>query len=62
VEPGEYDMTCLPLRIAGGDGSPARVVLRPGCERSARGAVSVLLLRDVVAVLLAGGAGERCTR
>jgi arylformamidase len=29
VEPGEYDMTCLPLRIAGGDGSPARVVLRP---------------------------------
>ena len=28
VEPGEYDMTCLPLRIAGGDGSPARVVLR----------------------------------
>lgn len=29
AEPGEYDMTCLPLRIAGGDGSPARVVLRP---------------------------------
>ncbi|HET7295199.1 MAG TPA: cyclase family protein [Vicinamibacteria bacterium] len=28
VEPGEYDMTCLPLRIAGADGSPARVVLR----------------------------------
>lgn len=29
VEPGEYDMVCLPLRIAGADGSPARVVLRP---------------------------------
>jgi len=28
VEPGEYDMTCLPLRVAGGDGAPARVVLR----------------------------------
>ena len=29
VEPGEYDMVCLPLRLAGADGSPARVVLRP---------------------------------
>lgn len=29
IEPGEYDMVCLPLRIAGGDGAPARVVLRP---------------------------------
>ncbi len=28
VEPGEYDMTCLPLRVAGGDGAPARVILR----------------------------------
>lgn len=28
AEPGEYDMACLPLRIAGADGSPARVVLR----------------------------------
>jgi arylformamidase len=28
VEPGEYDMACLPLRIGGGDGAPARVVLR----------------------------------
>ena len=28
VEPGEYDMTCLPLRIAGADGAPARVILR----------------------------------
>jgi arylformamidase len=28
VEPGEYDMACLPLRVGGGDGAPARVVLR----------------------------------
>jgi arylformamidase len=28
VEPGEYDMTCLPLRIVGAEGSPARVILR----------------------------------
>jgi arylformamidase len=28
VEPGEYDMACLPLRVGGGDAAPARVVLR----------------------------------
>jgi arylformamidase len=28
VEPGEYDMACLPLRVDGGDAAPARVVLR----------------------------------
>jgi arylformamidase len=28
VEPGEYEMTCLPLRLVGADGSPARVVLK----------------------------------
>lgn len=28
VEPGIYDMVCLPLRIVGADGAPARVVLR----------------------------------
>jgi arylformamidase len=28
VEPGIYDMYCLPLLIVGGDGAPARVVLR----------------------------------
>ena len=28
VEPGEYDMTCLPLRIVGAEGAPARVILR----------------------------------
>ena len=28
VEPGIYEMLCLPLRIVNGDGAPARVVLR----------------------------------
>jgi arylformamidase len=28
VEPGEYDMSCLPLRVGAGDAAPARVVLR----------------------------------
>jgi arylformamidase len=28
VEPGIYDMYCLPLRLVGSDGAPARVVLR----------------------------------
>jgi arylformamidase len=28
VDPGVYDMFCLPLRIVGADGAPARVVLR----------------------------------
>jgi arylformamidase len=28
VAPGSYDMICLPLRIPGGDGAPARVLLR----------------------------------
>jgi len=28
VEPGAYDLICLPLRIVGCDGAPARVVLR----------------------------------
>ena len=27
VAPGAYELTCLPLRIAGCDGAPARVVL-----------------------------------
>ena len=31
VDPGAYEMVCLPLKIAGGDGAPARAVLRrPG--------------------------------
>ncbi|HZS46976.1 MAG TPA: cyclase family protein [Blastocatellia bacterium] len=28
VEPGDYDMVCLPMRLASGDGAPARVILR----------------------------------
>jgi arylformamidase len=28
VEPGEYELICLPLKLAGGDGAPARVLLR----------------------------------
>ena len=28
VQPGVYDLICLPLRIAGSDGAPARAVLR----------------------------------
>ena len=29
VDPGAYELLCLPLRIAGGDGAPARALLRP---------------------------------
>ncbi|WP_224366396.1 cyclase family protein [Hyalangium versicolor] len=29
VREGAYELICLPLRIAGGDGSPARAILRP---------------------------------
>ncbi len=28
TEPGMYEMYCLPLRIGGGDGAPARVILK----------------------------------
>jgi arylformamidase len=28
AEPGMYEMYCLPLRVTGGDGAPARVVLK----------------------------------
>ena len=28
VGPGEYELTCLPLKVAGGDGAPARAILR----------------------------------
>ncbi|MBI3962477.1 MAG: cyclase family protein, partial [Deinococcus sp.] len=30
VDPGEYFLACLPLRIKGGDGAPARAVLIQG--------------------------------
>lgn len=29
VDPGPYDLVCLPLRLAGADGAPARALLRP---------------------------------
>jgi arylformamidase len=29
IEPGDYELLCLPLRLAGADGAPARAVLRP---------------------------------
>lgn len=29
VEAGQYELVCLPLRILGGDGAPARAILRP---------------------------------
>jgi arylformamidase len=29
VEAGAYEMVCLPLRVAGADGAPARAILRP---------------------------------
>lgn len=29
LTPGTYDLVCLPLRIAGADGSPARAMVRP---------------------------------
>lgn len=29
VEPGQYELICLPLRLAGADGAPARALLRP---------------------------------
>jgi len=29
VNPGNYEFICLPLRIDGGDGAPARAILRP---------------------------------
>lgn len=28
IEPGDYDLVCLPLKIVGSDGAPARAVLR----------------------------------
>lgn len=32
VTPGEYDLVCLPLRLVGADGAPARAILRPRGE------------------------------
>jgi arylformamidase len=30
VSPGPYELLCLPLKLSGGDGAPARVILRAG--------------------------------
>ena len=35
VTPGNYDLICLPLRIVGGDGAPARVILKPAARDQA---------------------------
>jgi arylformamidase len=29
VEPGDYELMCLPIKLVGSDGAPARVLLRP---------------------------------
>lgn len=29
IDPGEYELICLPIRIAGADGAPARALVRP---------------------------------
>jgi arylformamidase len=34
VSPGNYDLMCLPIKIAGGDGAPARALLRPAHKRT----------------------------
>ena len=33
VSPGRYELICLPLRMPGADGAPARAILRPGTRR-----------------------------
>src|SRR5262249_33792166 len=32
VKSGDYELLCLPLRIAGGDGAPARALLKPSAS------------------------------
>ena len=32
VEPGEYELACLPLKLMGSEGAPARAIIRPGKE------------------------------
>ena len=33
VKPGAYELVCLPLRVVGADGAPARAILRPSSRR-----------------------------
>jgi arylformamidase len=35
VEPGEYELICLPLKVKGGDGAPVRALLRGGAGHGA---------------------------
>jgi arylformamidase len=37
VNPGEYDLLCLPLRITGSDGAPPRALLRPPSSAATNG-------------------------
>lgn len=42
VKAGAYELICLPLRVVGGDGAPARAVLRPlGHRESKQGNVRI---------------------
>jgi arylformamidase len=34
IEPGHYELCCLPLRIAGSDGAPARALLHPAQSKT----------------------------
>ena len=36
IKPGAYELVCLPLRIAGADGAPARAILRSSGRREGR--------------------------
>jgi len=29
VDPGNYELLCLPLKLVGSDGAPCRAILRP---------------------------------
>jgi len=34
IEPGDYDLICLPLKVPGADGAPARAIVRRGRQAS----------------------------
>lgn len=36
VEPGDYELVCAPLKLAGSDGAPARVLLRRSADATRR--------------------------
>lgn len=33
IAPGDYELVCLPLRLVGADGAPARAIVRPATSR-----------------------------